>query len=336
MPAWAALTVANPFILGRNQFIALNPWAFGVALFNVFLWLLLFYLQNFFRIITAAILVLIPISMVISSAFANTLLFATVGLELFLFAFIGWLSLSGHDIHLFDYIRLVSNGIDPATDGDKNQVDFIADLFSSDNPVAGFVEKVLRQYSRLHDDVQKRRIIETFLDKRNKSSIRILLSDEELKGVFETALMYRETFSRSFMGIWEDESRLKCISITQSGCDIWFDGRLVMRFDTTWNRSMEKIMLASDTNWEDIRQGNKDYCLGDSDRILYLMYEYVGGTASYIRFSFDDSLSTRIFKCTSGMNVNITVMKNVDIDPFTGDKPKPLISQFDFYVFRRN
>ena len=196
MFAWGALTVANPFILGRNQFIALNPCAFGVVLFNVFL--LLFYLQNFFRIVTAAILLLIPISMVISSAFANIILFVTVGLELFLFAFIGWLSLSGHDVHLFDYIRLLSNGIDPVTDGDRNQVDFIADLFSSDNPVAGFVEKVLRQYSRLHDDVQKRRIIENFLDKRNKSSIRILLSDEELKGVFETALMYRKSFEPLF------------------------------------------------------------------------------------------------------------------------------------------
>ena len=314
--AWLILAMMNPVII-ENDCCNIVVYVVGVI---VFLSALIgFGIKFKFRILFLIVMLLMSIAAGIGIVIWKLPILGvviTIIAEFILFVIICRCCLSEYRLSLFDYCSLLSDNIDSTAEGDKKQFKFVADL--EDNVpsyISSHVSSVMQDYMEHCDNSLSRSIVRRYLKEHDKGSVRMLLNDEELRNVFETALMYRGHFNNEFLGEWEDAGRNLRVIIRPFG--------VVIRLNRRDKPSPEEIVLPvngetrlfADTRWDVIRRGD-EYRPGRDDRRMHLIYNEMNGLTVYVKFSLETSLSDRIYYCddeSPKMSVDLTIKNPGDV-----------------------
>ena len=187
-------------------------------------------------------------------------------LECLLALYVAFKVLSDNSMEYGNFIRLIKYAFSGSYNPDGNQIDWISKFFATKNYVIDYVGTILSRYRDSCDNPLQRNILDEFKGHETElAGIRKLLSNEQLKTIFETALMHRDSFNEAFMGIWYNsqdidehliiEKFLLNGVFNEEQCKIY-----IYKLVASSHCSLCKSMLFADTNWERIRAG-QPYCL---------------------------------------------------------------------------
>ena len=182
---------------------------------------------------------------------------------------------------------------------DDNQIEWISGLYKEHvnkeyDYILTHVTDILEHYLGICDNPLQHSILDEFKGHETElSSIRKLLSNEQLKDIFETALMYRESFSNLFRYKWIDPIwSHNFVNISEEGKSIEFIMHGIYRefavidINQAGDIPTVETRLYADTDWQRIRAGFKDYDLINDARTMHLISKELNGSIAYMTLSF--------------------------------------------------
>ena len=188
------------------------------------------------------------------------------------------------------------------TDGDSLQIQWIMNLYKPENKqkygyVLQHTSNMLLLYMSMCDNTLQRILLSKFICyESNRKVTRNFVSNVYLKNIFETALMYRESFSDSFIGEWCDvkhtqnrikiDSRNIVIHLDEVRIRCYLKGKYHNRV-----KSKNELRLFADTDWRRIRSGYLDYDLIEDARCQHLIWKKVNGDTLYMTMDISPSIS---------------------------------------------
>lgn len=188
------------------------------------------------------------------------------------------------------------------TDGDSLQIQWIMNLYKPENKqkygyVLQHTSNLLLLYMSMCDNTLQRILLSKFICyESNRTVTRNFVSNEYLNHIFETALMYRESFSGSFIGEWCDVKHTQNrIKIDSRNIFIHLDEvrircNLKGKYHNRVKRKNE-LRLFADTDWRRIRSGYLDYDLIEDARCQHLIWKKVNGDTLYMTMDISLSIS---------------------------------------------
>ena len=266
-------------------------------------------------------------------------------LECRLALFLAFKILSDNSMTYNDFEEIVKCTFCDNYNPDGNQIDWISKFFATKNYVIDYVGTILSRYRDSCDNPLQRNILDEFKGHETElPSIRKLLSNEQLRNIFETALMHRESFNNCFKGTWYNPKDIKeeIVIDTFSIYGYLHENSESVNINSLDIRSVGTVYqskLYSDTNWTKIR-ADFSYDLIEGANSYHLIYKESNGISLYATFELETTLSDdsqfdgngRLIKekCNR-MNVNITItgLKGRNITPHTDDKDKNISAVTD-------
>lgn len=200
--------------------------------------------------------------------------------------------LSDNSLSRLSFIWLVLQSTFSFSNPDKKQRKWIIKRYKGRNKssydyILNYVTSVLNHYGETCDNPLQKYILDKYSGRETKPfALQRLLNNEQLKNIFETALMHRDSFNEAFMGIWYNSHDIDehliidrfLVSATFNEKELKiYIYNLVASSHCTFSRSM----LFADTNWERIRAG-QPYCLIDSTNGYHLIYKKPNGISLYM------------------------------------------------------
>ena len=158
---------------------------------------------------------------------------------------------------------------------------------SSYDYVLDYVTSTLNHYGETCDNPLQKYILDKYSGRETKPfALQRLLNNEQLRNIFETALMHRDSFNEAFMGIWYNSQDIdEHLIIEKFLLNGVFNGEkckiYIYKLVASSHCSLCKSMLFADTNWKSIRAG-QPYCLIDSTNGYHLIYKKPNGISLYM------------------------------------------------------
>ena len=231
----------------------------------------------------------------------------TILLELFCALYTSYRVLSDNSMKFGEYFRLVfgishigkweNRLINPDERQRQWIIRFVDSLLTTrDSYIWTHVNAMLEQYQHVCDNALQRYIIECFFVQETLyTAFKWIQSNEYLWHLFSTAIMYRESFSIAFQGLWLRPNSLDCLNIRDDS--IWIhlgDLNLFCELNTRNNfvaNALGEARLFADTDWQRIRSGHLDYDLIEDARCQHLIWKEVNGDTLYMTMDISLSIS---------------------------------------------
>ena len=222
-------------------------------------------------------------------------------LECLLALYVAFKVLSDNSMEYGNFVRLIKYTFSGSYNPDGNQIDWISKFFATKNYVIDYVGTILSRYRDSCDNPLQRNILDEFKGHETElAGIRKLLSNEQLKTIFETALMYRIKIPHKFCSSWiTAQGEPDSFIIQIDNIDFYVNGikrkLIVNEMYHLQQKSNQETRLYADTDWRRIRAGFKDYDLIDNARTMHLISKEMNGSTVYMTLSFPDSISDKEF-----------------------------------------
>ncbi len=136
---------------------------------------------------------------------------------------------------------------------------------------------VLKKYSERTDNLREKILLQRSAQEKKllKKHIRRILSDDRLRNILETSLMYRRTFNTYFKGNWKSNDGTTEITIKDSSLDIVSSNFLcfknncdacnnVIKLELAGDSPFTEVRFFADTDWKKIRTGDEYDLFGDA------------------------------------------------------------------------
>ena len=310
--AWVILTLLNPAIVQPEFDFGIKCICL-VILYILVLAIFVSNASNKFCIGAVVTFFFIPI-LIYPVDISLGIIYATLFVDLFFAFLISYAVLSDNKMRWIEFLCLVWSSAKDRFNPEANQKSWVYGFFTNSDgktptDILDHVITVLGKYKDSCDDPLQRMILDEFVREKKtdtksrwvlnremitRGAVARLLSNEYLKNIFETAIMYRTEFNEPFTGSWGDESGnqldfhatgdkkdkpAKVVTVTFQSAGLNGDD-----FDLSDNTK-----LFADTDWTSIRAGN-DYELIKDDKCIHLVHENKNVRKVYMTIDGKDSL----------------------------------------------
>ena len=215
-----------------------------------------------------------------------------LGLEIIFAFLLAYSILSDNSLSRLSFIWLVLRSTFSFSNPDKKQRKWIIKRYKGRNKssydyVLDYVTSTLNHYGETCDNPLQKYILDKYSGRETKPfALQRLLNNEQLRNIFETALMHRDSFNEAFMGIWYNFQDIdEYLIIEKFLLNGVFNGEkckiYIYKLVASSHCSLCKSMLFADTNWKSIRAG-QPYCLIDSTNGYHLIYKKPNGISLYM------------------------------------------------------
>lgn len=202
-------------------------------------------------------------------------------LQLLVLLIVSKCCLSGYYLRFTDYLRLLFYSPKPNYKSDKRQFAYISDELKKDNGYFKRASDILKKHGSKIDNILQQDLISDFIEHKTPGAVKRLYNDEELKNIFETALMKRDCIKGDkFKGTWK--GALFSLQIDDNDGHITTNLPYVSKFVLT---DQKQTMIFADTEWKKIRNDDNSYQLGFSDLSYHIVSKAKGGSVLYMTLS---------------------------------------------------
>ena len=224
-----------------------------------------------------------------------------------------------------DRIKYLINSFEP----NRMQSNYIVDQLDT-NDKTEKAKEMLVEYAYRSDKQREKKIFKDLYVKNdynnefkdykdkvkfNKRLINAILSDDRLRNILETSLMYRRTFNTYFIGNWKSNDGTTEITIKDSSLDIVSSNFLcfknncdacnnVIKLELAGDSPFTEVRFFADTDWKIIRAGNK-YDLFKGARVYHVIAKNDYADL-YFHLDCKSSLADNIL-VKNGKKMNVTM-----------------------------
>ena len=239
--------------------------------------------------------------------------FGVLGLEIIFAFLLAYSILSDNSLSRWSFFCLTVRNVLSLYNPDNEQIKWIQQFIKSKRNNAPYssiilhIRDVLNHYMNISDSRLERIILNSLVKELKtgrvkRKILRRMKSNEAIRNIFETALMYRDSFSDLFRYEWIDPIwSHNFMNIKEDGKSIEFIMNGIYREFSVANKTQPaeiptiETRLYADTDWCRIRAGFKDYDLIDNARTMHLISKEMNGSTVYMTLSFPDSISDKEF-----------------------------------------
>ena len=255
--------------------------------------------------------------------------FGVLGLEIIFAFLLAYSILSDNSLSRWSFFCLTVRNVLSLYNPDNEQIKWIQQFIKSkrnNDPYSSIIlhiRDVLNHYMNISDSRLERIILNSLVKELKtgrvkRKILRRMKSNEAIRNIFETALMYRDSFSDLFRYEWLDPIwSHNFMNIKEDGKSIEFIMNGIYREFSVANKTQPaeiptiETRLYADTDWRRIRstyhgylgvvmhklfnQQQNDYDLINNARTMHLISKEMNGSTTYMTLSFPDSISDKEF-----------------------------------------